>query len=136
LGFPGIDWIRRRQRTLTQGVLALFCAVWLQAALVPCAMAFMPDGAMAGGEEHCVYCPPERGQSADPAADTGVDCLYPDGPQVDTRPLLAFPAAPLVAAVFVLAPMSRAPAGPVPRTVATVVLPRPALAVSYCRFLK
>lgn len=136
MGFPGIDWIRRRQRTLAQGVLALFCAVWLQAALAPCAMAFAPDGAMAGGEEHCVYCPPERGQPVDPAADTGADCLYPDGPQVDTRPSLASFAAPLVAVPFVLAPISLAPARPVPRTVAAAVLPRPALAVSYCRFLK
>jgi hypothetical protein len=39
----GLRTIRRRQRSLTTGVLALFCAAWLQAAVVPCVMAHASD---------------------------------------------------------------------------------------------
>ena len=40
----GLRPIRRRQRSLTKGVLALFCAAWLQAAILPCTMAHPTDG--------------------------------------------------------------------------------------------
>ena len=53
-GFPqvsglniGLRPIRRRQRALTKGVLALFCAAWLQAAILPCTMAHPTDAAPA-----------------------------------------------------------------------------------------
>jgi hypothetical protein len=43
----GLRPIRRRQRSLTKGVLALFCAAWLQAAILPCTMAHTSDAAPA-----------------------------------------------------------------------------------------
>jgi hypothetical protein len=43
----GLRPIRRRQRALTKGVLALFCAAWLQAAILPCTMAHASDAAPA-----------------------------------------------------------------------------------------
>lgn len=139
MDLPGIDWIRRRQRTLAQGVLALFCVVWLQAALIPCAMALNPQGGMiAGAEEHCVYCP----QAGQPAAATAEQapsgCLYPDGgAQVDTR--VAFVAAlavPLAVVSFVLPSVDDGPAIVPTRAGDAAAIPRPPLAVSYCRYLK
>jgi hypothetical protein len=139
LGLPGLHWIRRRQRSLAQGVLALFCLVWLQAALVPCAMALTPQGGMvAGAEEHCVYCP-QAGQPADSAIEQAPSgCLYPDGgAQVDTRAALASAlAVPLAVASFVLTPVADGPVLPSLRAADVEAIPRPALAVSYCRFLK
>lgn len=122
---------------LAQGVLALFCLVWLQAALIPCAMALTPQGGMpAGAEEHCVYCPP-GGQPAD-AEQAPSGCLYPDGSaQVDTR--MAYVAAlsvPLAVASFVLPPVADGPALVPTRTGDAAAIPRPPLAVSYCRYLK
>jgi hypothetical protein len=130
----GLDWIRRRQRALARGVLALFCVVWLQAALAPCAMALAPDGMSAGSEEHCAYCPP-----AEPASDSSASqavCTYPDHPQVDTRgtalapmalalPTVSYVVAPVVA-ITLVPPDSYRPPAP----------PGTPLAVSYCRFLK
>lgn len=140
MGLPGLHWIRRRQRALAQGVLALFCLVWLQAALLPCAMALTPQGGMAAGaEEHCVYCP-QAGQPADSATEQAPSsgCLYPDGgAQVDTRAALASAlAVPLAVASFVLTPAADGPLLPSPRAGDAAAIPRPALAVSYCRFLK
>jgi hypothetical protein len=128
-----LDWIRRRQRALARGVLALFCLVWLQAALVPCAMALVPGAASDAPVEHCSYCPPTA-ETDDTGAPGG--CAYPDAPQVDTRnapaapPLVAVPVASFVLDVAAPATSSvsvddRPPA----RT-------GPPLPVSYCRFLK
>jgi len=140
LVLPGLHWIRRRQRTLAQGVLALFCLVWLQAALIPCAMALVPqDGGMTmGAEEHCVYCP-QAGQPVDTNVEQAASgCLYPDGgAQVDTR--LAYVTAlavPLPVAAFVLPPVADGPALVPTRTGDAAAIPRPPLAVSYCRYLK
>jgi hypothetical protein len=137
LGFPGLHWIRRRQRALAQGVLALFCLVWLQAALLPCAMSMPPEGMSAGGEEHCVYCPQDD-LPTDPAGDGApTTCLYPDGAQVDTRFTLGSSGVALLLPVtFVLAPVASGLAAPAPDIGAPDAIPRPALAVSYCRFLK
>jgi hypothetical protein len=139
LGLPGLHWIRRRQRALAQGVLALFCLVWLQAALLPCAMALTPQGGMtaASAEEHCVYCP-QAGQPAGSAIEHAPSgCLYPDGAQVDTRAaLVSALAVPLAVASFVLTPVADGPVLPSPRTGDAAAIPRPALAVSYCRYLK
>lgn len=100
----GLHWIRRRQRSLAKGVLALFCLAWLQAAAVPCVMA-QGHGAMsspsAGGltgeamhhgqpartdgdpADHCHYCPPPGDSGS--AHDSPATCAYPHGPQVDAR---------------------------------------------------
>jgi hypothetical protein len=129
-----LDRIRRRQRALTRAVLALFCLVWLQAALVPCAMALAPDGIAGAQDEHCAYCPPADGSGGGPAADAG--CTYPDDPQVDSRPALAAPllmAMPAVSYVLDVSAMAPAPLVDEHR------LPDragPPLAVTYCRFLK
>lgn len=127
-----LDWIRRRQRALARGVLALFCLVWLQAALVPCAMALVPGAASEAPVEHCSYCPPPE------TDDTGAlgGCTYPDAPQVDTRNA---PAAPLLVAMpvasFVLQLASPA-VSPVPVDDRPPARTGPSLPVSYCRFLK
>lgn len=134
LASNGLTWYRSRQRALTQGVLALFCLVWLQVALLPCAMATVPDG-MSGAEEHCPYCPPDTGPDA--AGDEAPSaCGYPDGPQVDTRGTLATAAAPTVAPLpMLLVPLHALVDAPVPDD-SDALLPRTSLAVSYCRFLE
>jgi hypothetical protein len=136
LGFPGLDWIRRRQRALAKGVLALFCLVWLQAALLPCAMAFSGDGIASGAEEHCVYCPPgvDHAEHDEPAPAT--HCLYPDSAQADTRPLVAgFVVPPLaVSYVFKIAVAADPPAAY--ESARPSAVPRPPYAVTYCRYLK
>lgn len=153
----GLGWIRRRQRSLTRGVLALVCATWLQAAVVPCVMAHDAGGAppQASGHAHhdghsghdhaaataradghdavhpCPYCPP--GESG--AADCGAHgCAYPHDPQVDAR---------LAGAIFAALPVSFV----VPLAGTSVVagrqpassndgIPRVSLSVSYCRFIE
>ena len=95
----GLHAFRRRQRALARWVLALFCLVWLQAAVVPCAMAVVPDGLGGAPEEHCSYCPPEHdGGEHHAAADAGARCTYPDHPQADTR-ADARPGAPALVAL-------------------------------------
>lgn len=153
----GLRWVRRRQRALSRGVLALFCLAWLQAAVVPCVMAHGQDtvtspqaaahahddaGAMSGHDammsgasDHsahpCPYCPPAG------AADCGdgqVECAYPHGPQVDVRAagalFVAVPATPVAPSPGVLLIEDRAiPAVP-------AIPPRVSISVSYCRFLE
>lgn len=129
----GLTWLRSRQRALTQGVLALFCLVWLQAALLPCAMATVPGGMSAAAEEHCPYCPPGPEPASD---DAGGTCSYPDAPQVDTRGTLVAAALPPAAPLPVLlAPMDAA-IEVLPPDDPAAVAPRRPLAVSYCRFLE
>ena len=130
-----LHWIRRRQRVLARAVLALFCVVWLQAALAPCAMAFAPDGMAGGGEEHCGYCPPELRDPSPPIDQGG--CVFPDDPQVDTR--VAAGTAPLALALPVVAFVLDLPAGPPMAVPAVDRPPDPSgvpIPVSYCRFLK
>ena len=91
-----------------------------------------------GAEEHCIYCP-DAGQPAESGTDQApAGCLYPDGSaQVDTRATFAASlAVPLVVAAFVLAPVADGPALPDTRAADAAAIPRPPLAVSYCRYLK
>jgi hypothetical protein len=130
----GLDWIRRRQRTFARSVLALFCVVWLQAALAPCAMALVPGQASAAPEEHCTYCPPahERHDGG-----TNSTCAFPDKPQSDTRaPAVAFAALPALPLMLVLAPVAPAAEGAASEPSRPPEDAGPTLAVSYCRFLK
>jgi hypothetical protein len=131
----GLTWFRSRQRALTRGVLALFCLVWLQVALLPCAMAAVPDGMSDMPDGHCPYCPPAPSPgAADDAAPTA--CSYPDDPQVDTRGTLAAAAAPTVSPLPVLlAPLHALVDAPVPDDPGAWP-PGSCLAVSYCRFLE
>lgn len=160
---PGVDlglgWVRRRQRSLTQGVLALFCAAWLQAAVVPCVMAHADDAVAPAptqpthqhhddhsGHDHalpipepesstshpCLYCPP--GESGDTSCDDHGGCAYPHEPQVDAR---------AAGAIFTALPVSFIAPAPgalliEDRTHASVieVVPKVSLSVTYCRFIE
>ena len=134
--FPGLHALRRHQRTHAKWVLALFCLVWIQAALLPCAMAIVPDGMAGAAEEHCGYCPPTAAADTHLGAGAAATCAYPDQPQADAR---ASTASPLLLAIpvaaFLLEPGAAHrlpvfdPSRPPDRT-------GPTLAVSYCRFLK
>jgi hypothetical protein len=139
-------------------VLALFCAAWLQAAVVPCVMAheaapvLAADGAAhhqpasVPGHEHgtvaathdatgpshpCLYCPPDETGSA--PCDEQSGCTYPHGPQVDARAGAIFVALPAAFVVPAPAPV-RFAAGIAPAVPEFV--PRVRLSVSYCRFLE
>lgn len=137
MGFPDLHWIRRRQRALARGVIALFCLVWLQAALMPCASAVVPEGASNTAEEHCPYCPPATSHHDGSAADSTSGCLYPKGPQADTRAASpTFMAAPLAMLPLTIAPVVTAAPGRATYLFADEPIPRPPLAVSYCRYLK
>lgn len=159
----GLHWVRRRQRSLTRGVLGLFCAAWLQAAVVPCVMAHagedapravgtdqhqhLPDAHVghhgqgatplvhdgAAAQHPCLYCPP--GESGPDACDGQGGCAYPHGPQVDARGAASviFTALPVA---FVM-PASGAFVM-ADRTNAWIPddIPRVRLSVSYCRFIE
>lgn len=154
----GLGWVRRRQRFLARGVLALFCAAWLQAAVVPCVMAHeAPPAVTADGAAHhqhssgpghdhgtvaaahdatapshpCVYCPPDETGSA--PCDGQGGCTYPHGPQVDARAGAIFVALPAHLVAPVQRPVTVA-AGTVPAV--ADFIPRVRFSVSYCRFLE
>jgi hypothetical protein len=139
-------------------VLALFCAAWLQAAIVPCVMAHeatlvvTADGAAqhqhssgpghdhgtvaaehdATGPSHdCLYCPPDEAGTA--PCDEQSGCAYPHGPQVDARAGAIFVALPAHVVAAVQRPVTVA-AGTVPAVPEFV--PRVRFSVSYCRFLE
>ena len=152
----GLQWIRRRQPSLARGALALFCATWLQAAVVPCvmahaaaqesapaahhghaAMAGHDHGAMAaahaggGDAAPCIYCPPS--DSGHGSCD-GHDCVFPHDPQVDARAGGVLSSALPVA--FVLPTPA---AGRVASRASIAVpeaIPRIPLSISYCRFIE
>jgi hypothetical protein len=140
-------------------VLTLFCAAWLQAAIVPCVMAHgeadpQPDAAPVhdghdahGGHDHasmlagqgdgdaphpCLYCP--SGESTGESCDGHGGCAYPHDPTVDARGAGAiFAAVPVsfFAPMHVVAPVvHRAEFSAAP------AVPRVPFSVSYCRFLE
>lgn len=134
----GLAWIRRRQRTFATSVLALFCVVWLQAALAPCAMAFAPGHGAAAPEQHCPYCPPahDRGDSKAPGTGSAT-CAYPDQPQSDNRaPNLTAAAMPALPVVLTFAPVATLDDAPAVDQARPPARPPAPLAVTYCRFLK
>ena len=140
-------------------MLTLFCAAWLQAAIVPCVMAHgeaapQQDAAPVhhghdahaghdhaamlseqggGGTSHpCLYCPP--GESGDESCDGHGGCAYPHDPTVDARG---------AGVIFAAVPASYfAPLPGVQRVVlraessADAVIPRVPISVSYCRFIE
>jgi len=155
----GLPWVRRRLRPLSRGVLAVFCVAWLQAAVAPCVMAHVPDGAphAAGAQAHhgpaahhsevdhsgheasaqggspspCIYCPPA---SHTAGTCVGHDCAFPHDPQVDARGagtlFAALPTSFLLPSPAALLIADRADPG------APDVVPRVRLSVSYCRFIE
>ena len=116
-------------------MLALFCLVWLQAALLPCAMAALPAGLSVVAEEHCPYCPPAHATEAQDETGPAV-CTYPDGPQVDTRGTLSAAAAPTPAPLpLLIIPLDGLAPPPLPDDTDSL-RPRTSFAVTYCRFLE
>ncbi|HEX9207301.1 MAG TPA: hypothetical protein VF851_03630 [Steroidobacteraceae bacterium] len=134
MGSKGLTWFRRRQRALAQGVVALFCLVWLQAALLPCAMAALPEGLSVVPEEHCPYCPPAHASEAQDEDGPAV-CAYPDGPQVDTRGTLAAAVPALAPLPLLFVPLEGLAQPPLPDATDSL-RPRTSFAITYCRFLE
>ena len=150
----GLQWVRRRQRSLAKGVVALFCLAWLQVAALPCVMAHdgvaspvtaashvghggapqgMPASPPGTPGEHCPYCPP--GTQATPDCSEHGGCAYPHGPQVDAR-LATSLFVPLVGTVSVRTVHVRT-LDRTGETVEPLRLPsRVPLSVSYCRFIE
>jgi hypothetical protein len=152
----GLQWFRCRQRSLARGVLALFCAAWLQAAIVPCVMAHASreappstaqhaHGAAAGhdhgampGMHHadgepspCIYCPPA---DAEHGSCDGHGCAFPHDPQMDARAAsVLFSAVPLA---FVLPTPGTVLVAARASPVTSEAIPRVPLSVSYCRFIE
>lgn len=157
----GIQWIRRRQRVVARAALALFALAWLQAAVVPCGMAYdmghaapvapqLLDGAHDGHDpghgghaghdtpgpqvSHCPYCPPAPA-AAGADCDHDSDCAFPHDPRIDARtPIAALGPPPsqfLDLGSRLDAPVLRISASDVPPDV-----PRRPLAISYCRFIE
>ena len=155
----GLQWLRRRQHSLTRGVLALFCAAWLQAAIVPCVMAHAADVTSQvqsparhphdphAGHDHaavapepqasapshpCPYCPPAACGGG--SCDAHGGCAYPHEPQADARAAgVIFAALPV--AFVVPAAGRQVIAGRADTSVPDVVS-KVSLAVSYCRFIE
>jgi len=155
----GLAWIRRQQRPLARGVLALFCAAWLQAAIVPCVMAHTGDARVeaaapaghhhqpgdhdhqaggvtqdeAGAEHPCIYCPPDTDHHGAAGCD-GRDCSYPHEAQVDARAAgVIFTALPVA---FVLPAQAASTASDCGVVAVPEAIPRVSLSISYCRFIE
>lgn len=158
---PAIPWIRKRQRALARAALALFTLAWLQAAVVPCTMAFATEHATpavqlshggaheghaaghaghAGHESpapqtgHCPYCPPAQdGSVVD--CDHEAECTFPHDPRMDARALTAIfgppPSHYLELGSGLAPPVLRISASDSPSDV-----PRRSFAISYCRFIE
>ena len=127
-----LNWVRRRQRTLTRAVLALFCLAWLQAAVAPCAMAGAAFATMPAGGHHCPYCP--QGDSMPSNTDHGGACAYPHQPQVDARATAIFAAIPVCSITFIVGAIERDLEAPVTATAEPAQ--RVPIALSFCRFLE
>jgi hypothetical protein len=125
----GISGIRHRQRSLTRVVLALFCLAWLQVAAMPCVMAHAAESVES---QECGHCPWHSDQA--PSCDDG-QCSYPHDPQVDVRaavPLFV----PLGVGSITLLPAAEQAAPCVGAAVRPPDIPRPAVSIVHCRFLK
>ncbi len=145
----GLRWVRRRQQALARGVLVVFFAAWLQAAVVPCVMAHgndvmprldLPAHQHPAGHEHpaspeaapCPYCPPHASGGGSCEGHGG--CAYPHEPQVDARAAGALCAVVPVGFVWLSSEVHQV-SDRVDPSIAGVV-PRVSLSVSYCRFLE
>jgi hypothetical protein len=125
--------VRRRQRSLVRVVLALFCLAWLQAAVVPCAMATAASMAMPAGAQHCPYCP--HGNAPSASTDHAGMCAYPHQAQVDARAAaMLFVAIP----VSLFAPMTDVAAHGLhlPSAVTPDPVPRIPIPLRFCRYLE
>jgi hypothetical protein len=150
----GVQWIRRRQHRLARAVLGLFFAAWLQAAVMPCVMASVPEdvralraaGSMdasagtAGQDMHdgCGGSAAGAGEETvavtggDPA-DADVHCPYcPPGEQpsdhgsCDTRAACAYPHDPQVDARSAIASLPALPVAYLTPSLVPVLIARDA----------
>lgn len=150
----GLHWIRRRQHALARAVLALFCAAWLQAAVMPCVMASVPDASAAlraAGSTEATAVPAGQamhdgcagsGAEADQdqaaatggdAADAEVHCPYcppgehaSDAGSCDTRAACAYPHDPQVDARTALASLPALPVSYLSPSLVPVLIARDA----------
>lgn len=156
----GLQWIRRRQRTLARAVLPLVALAWLQVAAIPCVAAHESAGRVAGlahasadvqaqdpaahhgghpapaaaGHGPCLYCPPDHAEHGC-GDETGGRCAFPHDPQVDARIAALVVAPPVAMTSFALPPEPGRSAASVPADRPEPV-PRCALTISYCRFIE
>jgi len=160
----GLQWIRRRQRTLARAVLPLVALAWLQVAAIPCVAAHQSAGLVAAmphesgdahaGHDHATHDHAVDGHAHDaPAASSHGPCLYcppqhaGHGDASEAGGRCAFPHDPQVdarvAALAIAPPIALTSFAPPPEPAQTVVhlfadrpepVPRRPLSVSYCRF--
>ena len=157
----GITWLRTRQRALVKAALSLFAFAWLQAAIVPCTMAYAAEasgpaaqaahaGAHTGhaahaghaGHEapatehaHCQYCPPAPDDDAGAGCDHESECAFPHDPQIDARALNPLYGS-LPCTFMVSAPRLDTPSLLIAVSDTPWDVPRRPLAISYCRFIE
>jgi len=160
----GLQWIRRRQRTLARAVLPLVALAWLQVAAIPCVAAHQSAGLVASmphesgdshaGHGHAAHDPAAHDHTHDgPATSSHGPCLYcppqhaGHGGAGEAGGRCAFPHDPQVdarvAALAIAPPIALTSFAPPPEPAQTVVrpfadrpepVPRRPLSVSYCRF--
>lgn len=144
----GITWFRTRQRALVKAALSLFAFAWLQAAIVPCTMAYAADAsapvahaghaghdAPAPGHAHCQYCPPAQDDGASAGCDHENECVFPHDPQIDARALNPLYGS-LPCAFMVSAPRLDTPSLLIVASDTPWDVPRRPLAISYCRLIE
>jgi hypothetical protein len=162
----GLQWIRRRQRTLARAVLPLVALAWLQVAAIPCVAAHQSAGLVAAlphqsldthaDHDHAAHAPAAHHGAHDGATtpDHG-PCLYcpphhaghEGGDESGGR--CAFPHDPQVdarvAALAIAPPVTLTSFAVVPEPVRTTgrpsadrpePVPRCPFTVSYCRFIE
>ena len=160
----GLQWIRRRQRTLARAVLPLVALAWLQVAAIPCVAAHQSAGLVAAvpqesgdaqaGHDHAAHDPAAHNGAHDGAASSSHgSCIYcppqhavhDGGDEAGGR--CTFPHDPQVdarVAALAIAPPVALTSFAVPSEPVQVArrlsadrpepVPRPPLSVSYCRF--
>ena len=160
----GLQWIRRRQRTLARAVLPLVALAWLQVAAIPCVAAHQSAGLVAAvplesgdalaGHDHAAQDPAACGHAHDgPTPSSHGPCIYCPPQHAghegadEAGGRCAFPHDPQVdarIAALAIAPpvaLTRFALAPEPVQVARrlsadrpELVPRCPLTVSYCRF--
>ena len=157
----GIAWFRTRQRALVKAALSLFALAWLQAAILPCTMAYAAEAsppivqhahagehadhaahaghsgheAPAPEQVHCQYCPPAQDAGAGAGCDHESRCAFPHDPQIDARALN--PLYGSLPCTFIFpAPSLDTPSLLISASDAPWDVPRRPLAISYCRFIE
>ena len=128
----------RRNQRLIRSVFAVLVFAWLQAMLLPCAMASATEQLQVN-HQHCVYCP-TTDQSHPDGVMAAHGCVYPHAPQADSRNTqqnleqVVFHAAFINVASYELPLTSNAASQPIYYS-RTRLASRP-LTLTYCKQLK